>query len=165
MTWSLASYTRVGRQLAANVGRAQREIERCDLERQRILTVIRKGYVTEAEADLQFRAIREDRERWAEELARAAASRTNMEAACTAIHELMLKVAETTYAGWDGAFDLTAERKKHILDTVVDKFVLYRDGRIELRLKVPVDEAQVVETLVTASSNATILLDKNMTWL
>ncbi|GAI17329.1 unnamed protein product, partial [marine sediment metagenome] len=48
--------------------RAREQLEGMKLEKQRLLTTIRKGYATEVEAELQFIAIKSEREYWEQEL-------------------------------------------------------------------------------------------------
>jgi two-component SAPR family response regulator len=144
-----AEYDSVEENMKATIARAKRELERCQLERQRLLTAIRKGYATEAEAELQFKAIMADEEQWEEELAAAEAIESNTEA----VQEGILNIVGTVLTAFDFGFILTQEQKKEILNTVLDKFVLYRDGRVELRLKVPVNETQVTDSIITPLRN------------
>jgi len=43
--------------------------------------------------------------------------------------------------------------KRQGLTTLLQEFVLYRDGKIELRFKLPVNEKQVADTIANLSSN------------
>jgi hypothetical protein len=60
---------------------------------------------------------------------------------------------------WGGIWFLTSEQKKQILNTLLQEFALYRDGKIELRFKLPVKEKQVADTIATLSSN-NVLYDR-----
>ncbi len=46
---------------------------------------------------------------------------------------------------FDYGFYLEPEQKKQILNSLLESFILYRDGRIELRFKLPVNGKQVAE--------------------
>ena len=48
-------------------------------------------------------------------------------------------------------FTTTPEQKKEILNLLLEEFILYNDGRVELRFKLPVNEKQVAEKLVILS--------------
>lgn len=128
-----------------NIAKAKKEINRCELERQRLLTIIRKGYVTNAEADIQFRAVREDEDRWQEELANLEALDVNSNALWDSFWSQLQKLDEW----FDWGFSLSVEQKKEILNLLLDSFVLYKDGRIELRFKLPIDEKQVASTITS----------------
>ncbi len=103
--------------------------------------------------ELQFRAVNEDEEHWQSELAKAETVRANLSAVQQGMFDQIGKVLQTKDWWWDTAFGFTAEQKKEILNALLDKFVLYRDGKIELQLKVPTNEAQVTEMIVTPSRN------------
>jgi hypothetical protein len=60
---------------------------------------------------------------------------------------------------WGGIWFLTSEQKKQILNTLLQEFALYRDGKIELRFKLPVKEKLVADTIATLSSN-NVLYDR-----
>ena len=54
---------------------------------------------------------------------------------------------------------LASEQKGQILNRVFQEFVLYHDGKIELRFKLPVNEKQVADTIANLSSN-NVLYDR-----
>ncbi|GAF97031.1 unnamed protein product, partial [marine sediment metagenome] len=147
----------VEEQVNATIAKAQKELERCGLEKQNIIKFIRKGSITDSDADLQLRAIQEDEERWQEELARAEGSKANASGVLEGIFRQIGRVLETRNWYWDTTMGFTPEQKKDILTALLDSFVLYGDDRLELRLKVPANEAQVVQTLVTPLHNDTPL--------
>jgi len=147
--------------MEATIARAKKELERCQLERQRLLTAMRKGYATERHVELQFKAVNEDEEHWQSELAKAETVRANLSAVQHSMFDQIGKVLQTKDWWWDTTFGFTAEQKKEILNALLDKSVLYRDGRIELRLKLPATESQVVEVIATASRNDTTLGNNN----
>lgn len=138
------------------IARAKDELDRCSLERQRILTTIRKGWATETEAELQFAAVKSDEEYWQQELANLETLTTNIDA----IWDSWWSQLKRIDAWFDYGFILTPEQKKEILNIMLDKFVLYKDGRIELRFKLPVNEKQVAETISTLSTNSKLFLPK-----
>lgn len=45
------------------------------------------------------------------------------------------------------------EQKKEILNKLLREFILYPEGEVELRYKLPVNEKQVAESLLTLSMN------------
>ena len=139
----VAEYDATEQNLEATIAKARNELERCQQERQRLLTALRKAYGSEAELDLQFRAIKADQEQWGLELARAEAVRANINKILDSIHHQVGKVLQAIDWSWDTTMGFSIGQKKDILNAVLDKFVLYKDGRIELRLRVPVNQAQV----------------------
>ena len=48
---------------------------------------------------------------------------------------------------------LSPEQKKEILNIMLKEFVLYRDGKIKLRFRIPINEEQVADTVLTQSRN------------
>jgi len=54
---------------------------------------------------------------------------------------------------FDWGFYPSPEQKKELLNVLLKEFVLYKDGRIELRFKLPVNENQVADTILTLSQN------------
>lgn len=48
---------------------------------------------------------------------------------------------------YDYGFHPTPQQKKEILNMLLDKFILYRNGKIELRFKVPVNDEQVADKI------------------
>jgi hypothetical protein len=139
------------------IATAKQHLEDLKWEKQRILTTIRKGYVTEAEAELQFKAINSEREHWERELSNLQALQADSEAAADKF-VAQLKQLDRLF-DWGGIWSLTPEQKKQILNTLLQEFVLYRDGKIELRFKLPVNEKQVADTIATLSSN-NVLYDR-----
>jgi site-specific DNA recombinase len=121
------------------------------LEKQRILTTIRKGYVTEAEADVQFKAIKSEQDYWERELANLQALQADSEAAAEKF-VAQLKQLDRLF-DYGGIWYLTSEQKRQLLTTLLQEFILYRDGKIELRFKLPVNEEQVADTISNLSSN------------
>lgn len=111
--------------------------------------------------ELQFKAVYEDEEQWQSELAKAETVRANLSAVQQGMFDQIGKVLQTKDWWWDTAFGFTAEQKKEILNALLDKCVLYRGGRIELRLKVPATESQVVEAIATASRNDTTFSNRS----
>lgn len=133
------------------IATAKQHLEDLKWEKQRILTTIRKGYVTEAEADLQFKAINSEREHWERELSNLQALQADSEAAAERF-VVQLKQLDRLF-DWGGIWFLTSEQKKQVLNTLLQEFVLYRDGKIELRFKLPVNEKQVADTISSLSLN------------
>jgi hypothetical protein len=127
--------------------KAKDEIDRCKLERQRLLTSIRKGYVTGADIELQFRAVKEDEERWQEELANAEILNNDMEASWQSFWNQL----QTVRQHFNYGFCITPEKKKEILNALLQEFILNKDGQIELRFKLPVNKKQVAEIVCTQS--------------
>jgi hypothetical protein len=60
---------------------------------------------------------------------------------------------------YGGIWFLPSEQQKQMLNTLLQEFALYRDGKIELRFKLPVKEKQVADTIATLSSN-NVLYDR-----
>ena len=53
------------------------------------------------------------------------------------------------------------EQKKEILNTLVEQFVLDKSDKVELRFKLPVNENQVAENILTLSRNDTTFGNNN----
>jgi DNA invertase Pin-like site-specific DNA recombinase len=136
-------------QLEADIQKALKEIERCKTERQRVLHVVRKGFCSDKEVDIQFRAIREDEERWESELSAAQESLNNISSVTDAIVNQIAKVVSTVETWWDVAYPLTEKQKREIVNTLLDSFILHPDNTIELRMRAPLTEAEVAEKLNT----------------
>jgi len=135
---------------------AKENLEALNLEKQRVLTTVRKGYVNDIEAEVQFIAINKDREHWEKELSSLEAiQNTNdisWETFMSQLHELDKM--------FNYGFHLSNELKKQFLNNLLKEFVLYKDGRIEFRFKLPVNEKQVSETVLTLSQNDTSFNDR-----
>lgn len=129
------------------IARADNEVERCKREKQRLLTAFRKGYATEAEIELQSRHIREEQEYWQEELAKLEVLETNTDAAWNSFWTHLQQIDRM----FDWGFIIEPEQKKEILNLLLEEFIYFRDGKIELRFKLPVNENQVAETIATLS--------------
>ncbi len=50
-------------------------------------------------------------------------------------------------------FNPTPEQKKEILNLLLEGFILYNNGRIELRFKLPMNERQIAKAVATLSHN------------
>ncbi len=139
------------------IATAKQHLEDLKWEKQRILTTIRKGYVTDAEAEIQLTAINSEREYWEQELTNLQALQDNDNIALDAFM-VQLKQLDKMF---DYGFYLSPEQEKELLNVLFKEFVLYRDGRIELRFKLPVNEKQVADTVLTLSRNDTTFGNNN----
>jgi hypothetical protein len=84
------------------------------------MTTLRKGHVTEA--DLQFKAMKSEQERWEWELSGLQALHADREAAAekfVAQSKQLDKLFD-----WGGIWFLTPEQKRQILNTLLQEFVL-----------------------------------------
>ncbi len=131
--------------------RAKGQLDELKLEKQRLLTTIRKGYVTEVEAEVQFIAINSERKYWEQELTNLQALQDNDN---TALDAFMVQLKQLD-RWFDYGFNPSPEQKKQLLVTLLKEFVLCRDGKIELRFKLPVNEKQVADSVLTLSRNNT----------
>ena len=107
-----------------------------------------------AEADLQFKAINSEREHWERELSSFQALHGDSEAAADKF-VAQLKQLDRLF-DWGSIWSLSPEQKKQVLNTLLHEFILYHDGKIELRFKLPVNEKQVADTISTLSSNVVL---------
>lgn len=123
---------------------ARGKIEGFRWEKQRVLTQVRKGHVTEEEAEVQFKAIRSEHEYWQEEINKLQSLEANARSVLDQYWDQVNRLRE--YFSYD-FFQISAEQKKEILNLLLQEFVLFKDGRIELRLRLPVTEKQVAETI------------------
>ena len=141
---------------------AKQHLEDLKWEKQRILTTIRKGYVTEAEADIQFKAIKSEQAYWKRELSNIQALHADSEAAADRF-VAQLKQLDRLF-DYGGIWYLNPEQKKQILTTLLQEFILYRDGKIELRFKLPVNEKQIADTISNLSSNNVLYHGLKLDW-
>ena len=130
---------------------AKQHLEDLNWGKQRIMTTIRKGYVTEAEADLQFKVIKSEQDYWQGQLSNIQTLHADIEAAAdrfvTQLNQL------DRLFDWGSIWYITPEQKREILNTLLKEFVLYHDGKIKLRFKLPINEKQVADTISSLSSN------------
>jgi len=131
------------------LARAEKEVERCNKERQRVLIMVRKEYVTQAEAEIQFIEIRKNQQNWQQEFDKLKLLEANTDSAWEDFRSLLKQVD----GNMDFSFHPSTGQKKQVLNTLLQEFVLYPDVKIELRFKLPVNEKQVAETVLTLSRN------------
>ena len=139
------------------IATAKKHLEDLKRGKQRIMTALRKNHVTEAEADLQFKAIKSEQDYWERELSNLQTLHADSEAAAEKFM-VQLKQLDRLF-DWGGIWSLTSEQKRQVLNTSLHEFILYRDGKIELRFKLPVNEKQVADAIATLSSNE-VLYDR-----
>ena len=117
---------------------------------QTVLRQIRNGNITQADADTEFTIINKEQADWKQELERlmSVGTETNsrIERFITQLNALHKKF---NY----GFYPITPEQKKDSINLLLEKFILYKDGRIELRFKLPVTKTQVAEKIWESSSD------------
>jgi hypothetical protein len=101
---------------------ARQRLEDLKWGKQRILTTIRKGYVTEAEADLQFKAMNCEREHWERELSDVQALHADIEAAAEKFVAQLEQLDK--FFDYGGIWFPAPEQQKQILNTLLQEFVL-----------------------------------------
>ena len=153
----LERFENAGSEREQQIATAKQHLEDLKWEKQRILTTIRKGYVTEGEADLQFKAINSEREHWENELTSIQSLHADSEAAAEKFVAQLKQLDK--FFDYGGIWFLGPEQKKQILNTLLKEFVLYHDSKIELRFKLPVSEKQLADTISSLSSN-NVLYDR-----
>ncbi|MFC1893817.1 recombinase family protein, partial [Chloroflexota bacterium] len=136
---------------------ARTHIERCTQEKKRLVTAVRKGLLTDIEVEADLIAVRRDLEHWEAEAGNLEVLQDNDAAALDSFMAQLRRL--------DGMFDYTGfrpspEQKKELLTTLLNQFVLYPDGKIELRFKLPINEKQVADTILTLSRNVIALPQK-----
>lgn len=131
------------------IAEAKRKLEQLKLKKQRVLTIIRKGLATEAEAELQLRAVNSEREYWDQHLANLEALKQNDKAVWDSFCAQRKEIDRM----FDYGFYPTPDQKKEILNLLLEEFVLHKDGKIELHFKLPMNEKQVAETVLSLSHN------------
>lgn len=129
--------------------RDKEEIERCKLERQGLLTTIRKEWATEAEAEMQFKVIKEEQEYWEQEVVKLGALEVNTDTLWDSFWPQFKEIERM----FNWGFNPTPEQKKEILNLLLEGFILYNNGKIELRFKLQMNERQIAETVATLSHN------------
>ena len=132
------------------IDKAKNELKSCEIERQRILTVMRKGYITEADAEIQLILINTDEEHWQQELTHAEQLQDDSDAVWQAFKSQLMELDRFRFFGFH---HLSAEQKKQILNTLLKEFVLYPDGKVELRFRTPLDKKQVADTVLSLSQH------------
>jgi len=123
------------------------ELEQVMLGKQQILTQLRKGHIDDGEADLQLSASRSDQERLEYELLNLQSFQDSNDSAVDAFMAQLKQLDKW----FDYGFYPAPAEKKEILNTLLQEFILHKDGRIELRFKVPVNEEQVAEKVLCLS--------------
>jgi hypothetical protein len=136
---------------------ARQRLEDSKWGKQPIVTTLRKGCVTEAEADLQFKAMKSEQGHWEGELSSLQALHAEAEAAAEKFVAQLEQLDK--FFDYGGIWFLTSEQRRQILNTLLQEFVLCHDGKIGLRFKLPVNEKQVADTIATLSSN-NVLYDR-----
>lgn len=137
----------------AQMTKAKQEIERLQRGRQLVLKQIRKGYITQADADIEFTAINKEQEHWEQELANLVELDTHQAIAWERFWG-QLKSIDKLY-NWN-FMTTTPRQKRELLSLILDSYILYKDSRIELRFKMPIDDKQVVDTIQDLSCNNAI---------
>ena len=130
------------------IAEARGKIDGFQWERQRVLTQVRKGHVTDEEAEVQFKAIRSEQDYWQEEINKLQSLEANARSILDQYWDQVNRLRE--YFSYD-FFQISPEQKREILNLLLQEFVLFKDGRIELRLRLPVTEKQVAETIAEFS--------------
>jgi len=125
------------------IAKGKADIERCKRERQTVLRQVRKGNITQAEADIEFTIINKEQKELEQELNSLLALETEAD---VLFDNFMTRIKAVDKA-YDYGFHATPQQKKEILNMLLDKFILYRDGKIELRFKVPVNDEQVADKI------------------
>jgi len=138
--------------------KAKEQLEAVNLEKQRMITLVVKGYVNGVESEAQFIVINKNREHWETELSNAEAVQNNSNIAWETFMSQLHELDKMFNYG----FHLSNEQKKQFLNIFLKQFVLSKDGKIEFRFKLPVNEKQVSETVLTLSQNDVILSYWNM---
>jgi hypothetical protein len=140
------------------ISKTKDKLGQCQVEKQRILTVLRKGYISEADAEIQLIAINSEQEHWQQELAQAEHLQANSDVVWQAFHAQLHELDRFRFFGLD---HVSADQKKELLNSLLQEFVLSKDGRIELRFRLPVDKKQVADTVLTLSRNDTTFGNNN----
>ncbi|HUU63063.1 MAG TPA: recombinase family protein [Dehalococcoidia bacterium] len=133
------------------------ELEHFPVEKQRILTILRKGYINEAEAEIQLTVINSEEAHLQQELAQAEHLQANSVEVWQAFKAQLHELDRFRFFGFH---HISADQKKQLLLTLLQGFVLFKDGKLEIRFKLPVKE-QVADTILTLSSNDTIFGNNN----
>lgn len=139
------------------IAKVKDEVTRCNLEKQRILTSFRKGWVTEADIELQLKAIKSDQSHWQQELTNLEAMAENSDLVWDSFFKQLDSLEKYRLFGFD--FTTTPKQKKELLNQLLEKFILYNDGKVELRFKLPINEEQVAERICTLSSGVNTRID------
>tara|TARA_B100000315_G_scaffold229157_1_gene238554 strand:+ start:101 stop:850 length:750 start_codon:yes stop_codon:yes gene_type:complete len=134
------------------ITKVKSEIEKSKSERQVVLRQVRRGNISQADADIEFAVIDKDEIDLQQELDNLKA--LNVESGL-AIDTFMehLKAVNTSF---DYGFNPTNEQKKEILNLLLDKFTLYPDGYTELQFRMPVNKHQVAEFIHELTCNVLV---------
>lgn len=133
------------------IAKAKEELQRCHYERQKLIAGYRKGLYSEAEAEPHFAKIKEEEEYWQEQISSLESLHANGDGMWNEFWNQIKQVHRMFNYG----FDLSLEQQKILLNTLLEEFVLDKDGTIELRFKLPVSERQVEDAVVTLLTSDT----------
>ena len=140
------------------IAKAKEEISRCNLEKQRILTSFRKGWATETDIELQIKAVNSDQSHRQQELSSLEALADNSDLMWDGFFKQLDSLEKYKLFGFD--FTTTPEQKKELLNLLLEEFILNKDGTIELRFKLPLNEEQVAEKICTLSMGVNTCIDR-----
>lgn len=93
--------------------------------------------------------IGKEQEHWQQEVTNLQALQANTDALWDSFWSQFKEIDRM----FNWGFNLSPEQKKKVLNLLLQEFVLYNDGKIELRFKLPVNEKQVAEAIETLSHN------------
>jgi len=113
---------------------------------------VRKGLLTDSDVDLSMRAIKSDKEHWESELLNLEELGKNSDLVWNRFFEQLDKLQKYWLLGFE--FTTTLEQKKELLNLLLEEFILYNDGKVELRFKLLVNEEQVTEKICSSSGDA-----------
>lgn len=128
-------------------------VENCDWQRQLIARRERQGYLSPKEADLQYRAIREEQERYQEEIKKLEQMKSDG-SNWQQIEELMARVDWLhNQFNWKDFSSAPDDQKRRLLEEVVDRIVVDGNNAVEVRLKLP--SPQLAEAVASLSMHHT----------
>lgn len=124
----------------SQITKVRTKIEQCKTGKRTVLRQVRTGNITQAEADIEFTVIKKEQSDWQQELDSMLATNSDDD---SVLEKFMVQL-KALHKSFDfGFMRITPERQKEIINLLVEKFILYGDGKIELRFKLPVNEEQV----------------------
>lgn len=139
--------------LDEQLAKEQEVLEKCSWQRQVIATRERQGYLSVREAELQYRAINSEEEQHEEEIRKLKQMKSDA-GDLEQVRELISR-ADWLHRQFNyGDFsDVPEDKKRQLLEEIVDKVIIGGDNQVEVRLKLP--SPHLVEQIVSMSMHDT----------
>jgi len=128
-------------------------ISKCSWQRQLIATRERQGYLSPTEAELQYRAISSEEERHQEEITKLEQMKSDS-GDLEQVRELVQR-ADWLHRqfNWGSFSDAPDDKKRQLLEEIVDRVIITGNNGVEIRLKLP--SPHLLESIASMSMHIT----------